>query len=679
MKRLVAISYSNEALLNYKMQLESYFGEVYEFEGVAISELENIESIDADIVLLSTVEAVEGVLGVLKNNVELITAKRTITKDALELIMSIESGKKTYVVDEDKLMAEEMISTLYQLGVNHLKFEPYYPESNKGLNTDEVAEYIVFGNTSCTLPSKGIVDGGHTLLDISTIMDIAVKLGLSHTLRQRSLEMEYKEVVTKDYGMAEIIANANTFESQLKIILDAAKTGIINVDNEGIITSINEEVLRLIELNSNEMIGRRVDEVITGQGLLKLMKERSEISDKLIKINGIDVIMSVKLLLHSKRFYGAILILKKYSELEKQQYKLRAQIIGKGHKAKYSFDDIIGNSDAIEHAKTVARRMAKSESSILISGESGTGKELFAHAIHRFSTRSDKQFVAVNCGAFPESLLESELFGYEEGAFTGARRGGKTGLFELAHGGTLFLDEIGEMPLKLQMRLLRVLQEREVMRIGGDRVIDVDVRIIAATNKNLYKMVSGNEFRRDLYYRLNVLPLKITPLRERKEDIFPLINSMKNEFAMDFELTEKARGALLNHKYPGNVRELRNYIEYFANMHYKCVDVHEIPFDEVEEHRDVQEESDAMKTLEPLFGKHAGDLFEVLVVLKAAYEESRRMGRRGVYEALSEKKVFIGELRIRDLLLMLQGHGFVEIGRGRAGTILTAKGYQLIN
>ena len=216
-----------------------------------------------------------------------------------------------------------------------------------------------------------------------------------------------------------------------------------------------------------------------------VLKNLKPVEEKLVKLNGYDVVASVSPLIHSKNLYGAISIIRKYSDTEKKQHILRKQLIGKGHKAKYNFDDIIGESAALTKCKKIAKRMAKSNSSILITGETGTGKELFAQAIHNNSPRKNYQFVAVNCGAIPENLLESELFGYEEGAFTGAKKGGKSGLFELAHNGTLFLDEITDMSMDLQVKLLRVLEEREIIRIGGNRMIDVDVRIIAATNNDI--------------------------------------------------------------------------------------------------------------------------------------------------------------------------------------------------
>lgn len=236
-----------------------------------------------------------------------------------------------------------------------------------------------------------------------------------------------------------------------------------------------------------------------------------------------------------------------------------------------SFSEIIGKSAKMRHLKEMARKVAPSNATILIQGESGTGKELLARAIHQSSNRKDNSFITLNCGAIPENLLESELFGYDEGAFTGARRGGKIGKFELAHTGTIFLDEIGDMPLHLQVKILRVLQERRVERVGGVRSIPVDVRVIAATNRDLEKMVKAGEFREDLYYRLNVIPLYIPALRERHEDISILIRFYLEHYA---QLTGKrikgispeALRILSQYSWPGNVRELGNVVEYCMTM-----------------------------------------------------------------------------------------------------------------
>jgi transcriptional regulator with PAS, ATPase and Fis domain len=239
--------------------------------------------------------------------------------------------------------------------------------------------------------------------------------------------------------------------------------------------------------------------------------------------------------------------------------------------AKYSWDTIIGNSLVMQHVKLMSSKAAKTDSNVLIIGESGTGKELFAHAIHNDSKRFDGPFVKINCAAIPKDLLESELFGYEEGAFTGAKKHGKIGKFELANGGTIFLDEIGDMPLDMQVKILRVLQEKEIERIGGNRTIPIDTRIIAATNRDLKERIREGEFREDLYYRLNVINIEVPPLRKRKEDVelitLKLMEKLSNNLGRYVSnITVEALESLKQYNWPGNIRELENVIERAINM-----------------------------------------------------------------------------------------------------------------
>src|SRR5690625_4003910 len=253
--------------------------------------------------------------------------------------------------------------------------------------------------------------------------------------------------------------------------------------------------------------------------------------------------------------------------IKKMEGEIRKKIYLRGHIAKYTFNDIIYKSDVVDQTIEIAKSYSEVDSNILIIGETGTGKEMYTQSIHNQSARKDKPFVAINCAALPESLLESELFGYVEGAFTGAVKGGKKGFFELAHRGTLFLDEIGEISVNLQSRLLRVLQEKEVMRIGDDKVIPVDVRIIAATNKNLLEMVKNNQFREDLYYRLSVLNLHLPPLRACREDIPSMVHLFLRKYAgtnQRIRITESALERLSNEAWEGNVRELQNFCERLA-------------------------------------------------------------------------------------------------------------------
>lgn len=226
---------------------------------------------------------------------------------------------------------------------------------------------------------------------------------------------------------------------------------------------------------------------------------------------------------------------------------------------------IVARSESMKEIIAAAARLARFDSTVLITGESGTGKELIANLIHENSDRRKGPFIKVNCGAIPGNLLESELFGYDHGAFTGARKGGKTGLFEIANGGTIFLDEIGDLPINLQPKILRVLQNREIMRVGGHKALPIDVRIITATNRDLEKMVESREFREDLYYRLNVVPVHIPPLRERKEDIVPLARHftaiINKKHKTNKSLSPEILESLIIYDWPGNVRELQNIIE----------------------------------------------------------------------------------------------------------------------
>ena len=302
------------------------------------------------------------------------------------------------------------------------------------------------------------------------------------------------------------------------------------------------------------------------------IKNLKPLQKKQIRINGQDLLVDINI-----GFVGSTkicyLIFERMRESAVKIPSYRNQAIGHGYVAKYFFSDIITDNDELTNLKRIAELNAANDSSILILGESGTGKELFAQAIHNVSERKDNPFVAVNCAAVAENLLESELFGYDEGAFTGAQRGGKKGLFELAHSGTLFLDEIGGMKVHLQAQLLRTLQEKEITRVGGNRVIGVDVRVIAATNSNLTQLIRDGAFRKDLFYRLNVITLNIPSLRERKEDIPRLIEAFKKQMDTDFSIHPAVMEEFQNHDWEGNVRELRNYIEYFNNLRIKSSEV----------------------------------------------------------------------------------------------------------
>lgn len=352
-------------------------------------------------------------------------------------------------------------------------------------------------------------------------------------------------------------------------LLSLISQPIVVVDAAGTVIHTNSFSEKIWGCSQMTIMNKPFHELIESVPLfehVRLGKPLSDFPVKLIHVSGKDRPFTCRLhpIIVDKCVEGAILL------FTPQEFQKEAETSQK-YMTRFSFHDIIGHSQVITEVKERAEKVAKSESTILIRGESGTGKEVFAQAIHGSSKRRKGPFVAINCAAIPEALLESELFGYEEGAFTGAKKGGKQGRFELARGGTLFLDEIGDMPLYLQAKLLRVLQERRIERVGGTETIPVDVRIIAATHKDLETMIANRQFREDLFYRLNVIPLHIPALRERKEDLYELIDYYMKKFCDRFDkepkrFSSQAYQRLYEYHWPGNIRELQNVVEFIVNL-----------------------------------------------------------------------------------------------------------------
>ncbi|RWR12218.1 sigma-54-dependent Fis family transcriptional regulator [Siminovitchia fortis] len=355
-------------------------------------------------------------------------------------------------------------------------------------------------------------------------------------------------------------------KSLLEATTDTLSEGMIIIDTAGKILKTNEILHRIIGKKEHELAGRDICEVFDNRFFQEITASRANVMDQEIKlkISGSErqarVLITSKGIFQNKKKIGKLLTIK-------ELHKVR-QMINQfsGNQAKVTFQDIIGQNEKIRKVQLEAIAAARSDSNVLLTGESGTGKDIFAQAIHNESDRRNKPFIAINCGGIPRDLLGSELFGYEDGAFTGARRGGTPGKFELAEGGTIFLDEIGEMSLEMQVLLLRVLQDKEVVRIGGYKVVPVDVRIIAATNKNLHKEVVKGNFREDLFFRLNVIPVTLPPLRERRDDIPRLaeyfIEKLATRIGKSYsEADPQFFEALQRYDWPGNVRELQNILE----------------------------------------------------------------------------------------------------------------------
>lgn len=353
-----------------------------------------------------------------------------------------------------------------------------------------------------------------------------------------------------------------------RTITQSSSEGLLYVNTEGTIVIVNQTALNLIHRDSASVIGSPIEDSFPfiSEDIKRSLRTRTRILNELYNLN--DRMLSVDCIpiTPSDELSGVVISFRDITRIQQMEAQIRKKLSAMGLNAKYTFSDIRYKSSAMEKTVKMAGMFAAVSSNIILVGETGTGKELLAQSIHNASARRSGSFVAVNCAALSENLLESELFGYEEGAFTGAVKGGKMGLFEVAHNGTLFLDEISEIPVSFQSKLLRVLQEREVRRVGANRVVSVDVRIIAATNRDLKEMISEGTFRQDLYYRLNTLELHIPPLRSRHEDIEILFSHYMQKYALKFGIQAKsiepdAVELLKKHSFDGNIRELRNLAE----------------------------------------------------------------------------------------------------------------------
>jgi transcriptional regulator with PAS, ATPase and Fis domain len=397
----------------------------------------------------------------------------------------------------------------------------------------------------------------------------------------------------EEMSIANELAELRQKNDYLKVLLDDTFEELCTVDQDGKITYILNKSARNLGYSPEELLGRDMSRVNAKCQLKKVAKTGIPIFSSISRPNKKEVPVLVSPIYRDSMLTGALCrsIFTDMSEAksfstsiqQKKQAGQKKPIPKQTSGCKFTFDDIIGNSKIITYVKKMSRRVAEGDSTILVTGESGTGKELFSQAIHMASLRANGPFVCVNCAGIPENLLESELFGYEAGAFTGAKKGGKPGKFELAHNGTIFLDEIGDMPMGMQGKILRVIQENEVEHVGGTVSYEVDVRIIAATNRDLWEMVNRGQFREDLYYRLDVVNIHIPPLRERVEDIPILIEHLIPR--INQRVNSSIRGAnrevldyFQRYDWPGNIRELINVLESAMNLNTgKLVEIQSIP------------------------------------------------------------------------------------------------------
>ena len=667
MKRLIVIAIA-EKIANYHCgELKSFFDDEIQIDYITALD-DNIKVINQyNMIMITTYTILDKIMPYVNETCKIFKIVKNINPKGIEKINRIPYGSEALVVNVGPKTVSESIYLIYSYGRTDLELHPYYP----GIEKYKELDYILTQGELEIVPQYGgeVVDLYNTTIDTRIFLEIISYFNLDNKKFLRKL-MNRTSIKSESVdGVSFVISERYMLDNIINVLFENLKEGVLIYNSGGVVTSSSDSVQKLLAKSKQNILGKKIIEVLPVE-LDHIFG--SESVESMIKVNHDPMICNIMpKMTVGNNDYGLV-ILKKFNDAEMKMHIYKKELIDKGHVSKYRLDDIVGSSSAIQKIKNIAVRMAKSNSTVLIMGESGTGKELFAHVIHNNSKRSKEQFVAVNCSAIPENLLESEVFGYEDGAFTGAKKGGKRGLFEIANGGSLFLDEIAEIPLHLQNRLLRVLQEKEIMRVGGNTIINIDVRIIAATNINLKKQVEDGKFRKDLYYRLSVLPITIPPLRQRGEDVIEIFNRLLADRRVKLQLDEVVHRFFLSYNWDGNVRELSNCIEYLLNLQKSVIGMADLPDNMKINQKFVEWTNQIPINKEPI---------EELM-LRIIYERSakgKKTGRKSISAELGRKKIYMSEQEVRKELIRLQKCGCVEIALGRSGTKITEKGLDYLN
>jgi len=692
MSSVIVAGFAERVGAYYANELRAFFGDDIDISYISIKSDDLSVIKEYDMVLITSYTIIGKIIAHTSEDTKILKISKNLDIRGAKLIDDLDYGMEALVVNVGPKTVSESIYLIYSYGRTDLELHPYYPGIE---NYKEVDTILTQGELEIT-PQYGadVIDIYNTTIDVKTFLELIdfFKLDKARYLNKLVERQSFRS--TKGDGVSLVISERSMFDNIINVLFENLNEGVLIYDHMGCITTISSSVQKFLRKNTSSLLGKEVHRVFD---LEKEVLFGENTVESIIKLGNTPYICNIiPRMVFGKNQYGLVII-KKYSDAEMKMHMHKRELLEKGHRAKYGIEDIVGTSEQMAKLKEYALRISKSESTVLITGESGTGKELFAHAIHNNSRRNKEQFIAINCSAIPENLLESELFGYEDGAFTGAKKGGKQGVFEYANGGTLFLDEIGEMPIHLQNRLLRVLQEQEIMRIGGSSIIKIDVRIIAATNIRLKEQVKAGKFRKDLFYRLNILPLKLPPLRERGRDVLEIFHQMmlkKNEVV---DLSEAVQEHFLMYEWDGNIRELANCGEYLLNLGKRLINLEDLPetmmmlersddstllketYKSLEDQKgEDQESEDYIKKNKQSFESVPSVMKDInKILLSILYENAKRgkkVGRKSISISLAEHDIFLGEQEVRDKLLDLSQDGYVVINRGRGGTQITEKG-----
>ncbi|UED73398.1 sigma-54-dependent Fis family transcriptional regulator [Brevibacillus sp. DP1.3A] len=672
-KSIIFIARMDEFLQSVVSQYhELGIGDDIHVEAIRVDQLPLRPITPGALVIVSTKSIVPLVQPYVPKESSIIIAKRMLPYHNLRGMLEIPKGVKVLLVSDTKETAEENVELLRASGMD-FELYPYYPGSDY---PPDIEIAVTPGEAEHVPPHiRKVVDIGYRIIDLSTWLAIYSHFKYGNFQKVTARAMQSLVDITKELNNE--IQHAHLLSKYLEAIVNRIEDAVIAMDEKENIRFVNQKAIDTLQMEGNEVVGERASNCLPAN-FYQLIRQCEENKDVLVDWANKTYFFRKMHIVMEGSFLGSLLLFRQAAEIEKLEHDYRMRLYSKGLVAKYQFDDFYGESAPVQKVIQIARKIARSNSTVLLLGETGTGKELLAQAIHNASPRRREPFVGVNFAAISESLLESELFGYEEGAFTGARKGGHIGWFELAHKGTIFLDEIGDASAAIQNRLLRVLQERQIMRVGGSKIIPTDIRVIAATNQDLQRMITEGAFRADLYYRLNILPIHLPPLRNRREDIPWLAHQFMKKYSYDlrrppFTLTNEAMRALHEYDWPGNIRELENVIEYLAHVVEDEAYPYHLPF--------LREIPEAPLPVDGLNNecesivteyKKRGFLDEITAILQELGQGSG--GRYTLLAQLQEKGHSVTLQQLRYRLKLLQQDELIQVGKGRQGSQISSKG-----
>jgi transcriptional regulator with PAS, ATPase and Fis domain len=658
----VAIIYKNsdnqEVIKYLKDNLEKIFENYLIAENYYLDELPTNFKINADAYILTDSAMLYPLKDRITNYNNIVIMHRSLKKQPLYEISLIPENTNVLIINDTYETAVQTICSLYELGMNHINLVPY--DSNDTDNPKYKDFQICITPNEVHLVPKyihKIINIGYREISFDTLVSLMSRLDLDFELTNRNLVRHIKSIAEPDIFMHNNYLNNFVKNHVFDSVINDYLTALIITNEKYNILFCNNKAKVLFDIKNN-CSDIPLSNMMEHEIFAKIKQET--IPKEGIVFNEIHYFVEKKTIMLMDEVMGYYITLQNEKDLRDIEINARKILAKKGLCAKYNFSDIIHVSPAMKECIVTAKKVALTDHTVLITGESGTGKELLAQSIHNYSPRKNMSFVAINCAALPESLLESELFGYESGSFTGARKTGKIGLFEQANGGTIFLDEIGDISPNLQSRLLRVLQERQIMRIGSDRMIHIDTRIIAATNKDLASEVNKGNFRKDLYYRLNVISICIEPLKKRREDILPIMSSFLG--SKYNQLTDSDKNVLCTNTWPGNIRELES-----AAIHYNTLStlpkyLLDSPSEPVKVDKSLSYIDDNCVEM------------EILKIIMENTQFSHGIGRMQLNNCLKTFQIFIGDASLRSILHDLEERNLILIGNGRGGTRITEEG-----